>query len=219
MRELQPGLWHWQARHPDWQPGESWPPEVSSYAVDDGSRLILIDPLAVPDELLALAGQRDPVIMLTTPWHDRDAETLVRRLGPPVFTPRPDTQEDLMRKYGVTAEQAEGGSPDLAWLRAGGGESHFYAAGDEPLSGLVTQGGREHNDAMLWLESRRALFTGDTVSDFGQGLQIPRSLLRDRSAREATAAALRSVLALPIELVLPAHGEPTDRAALERALG
>jgi hypothetical protein len=30
---------------------------------------------------------------------------------------------------------------------------------------------------------------------------------------------LRPLLELPVELVLPAHGEPTDRAALERALG
>jgi hypothetical protein len=29
---------------------------------------------------------------------------------------------------------------------------------------------------------------------------------------------LRPLLDLPVELVLPAHGEPTDRAALERVL-
>jgi hypothetical protein len=29
---------------------------------------------------------------------------------------------------------------------------------------------------------------------------------------------LRSVLEHPVELVLPTHGPPTDRAALERAL-
>jgi hypothetical protein len=32
------------------------------------------------------------------------------------------------------------------------------------------------------------------------------------------ARGLRLLLDLPIELVLPAHGEPTDRAALERVL-
>ena len=54
MRELRPGLWHWQARHPGWEDGEPWGPDVSSYAIDDGTRLLLFDPLAVPDELLAL---------------------------------------------------------------------------------------------------------------------------------------------------------------------
>ena len=45
MRELRPGLWHWQTPHPDWTPGERWPREVSSYAIDDGERLLLFDPL------------------------------------------------------------------------------------------------------------------------------------------------------------------------------
>jgi hypothetical protein len=50
MRELQTGVWHWQARHPDWTPEESgpagWGPDVSSYAIDTGERLLLFDPLA-----------------------------------------------------------------------------------------------------------------------------------------------------------------------------
>jgi catechol 2,3-dioxygenase-like lactoylglutathione lyase family enzyme len=37
------------------------------------------------------------------------------------------------------------------------------------------------------------------------------------SCRDITEG-LRPLLALPVELVLPAHGAPTDRAALERAL-
>ena len=56
----------------------------------------------------------------------------MERLGATVYTPPADTQEDLMQKYGVTAEQAAGGSPDLGWLRADTSvESHFYLAGDE----------------------------------------------------------------------------------------
>ena len=51
MRELSPGLWHWQARHPDWKSSEPWDPNVSSYAIDDGERLLLFDPLGVPSEI------------------------------------------------------------------------------------------------------------------------------------------------------------------------
>ena len=40
MRELRPGLWHWQAPHPDWQAGEPWDPNVSSYAIDDGESFV-----------------------------------------------------------------------------------------------------------------------------------------------------------------------------------
>jgi hypothetical protein len=89
--ELQAGLWHWEARHPGWSVGEPWGPEVSSYAIDDGHQLLLFDPLAVPSELVALAADRETALVLTAPWHERDAERLVERLGVPVFT-RPPTE-------------------------------------------------------------------------------------------------------------------------------
>ena len=39
MRELETGLWHWEASHPEWTAAnsEGWGPGVSSYAIDDGS--------------------------------------------------------------------------------------------------------------------------------------------------------------------------------------
>ena len=218
MLELQAGLWHWQAPHPDWTPGEAWPREVSSYALDDGARLLLFDPLAVPSEMLELARAREPAIVLTAPWHERDAQSLVEQLGAPVFTPPPDTQDDLIRKYGVTPEEAAGGSPDIGWLLAeAGGEAHLYAAGDRLPIGIEAFPGREHNDLVLWLEGRRAVVCGDTLVDFGRGFEIA-EWLREEVTREQVADGLRPLLALPVELVLPAHGAPTDRAALERAL-
>ena len=53
MRELRPGLWHWQAPHPEWESTEPWGQNVSSYAIDDGERLLLFDPVGVPSELEA----------------------------------------------------------------------------------------------------------------------------------------------------------------------
>ena len=77
------------------------------------------------------AGEPETAIVLTAPWHERDAQSLVERLGVPVYTPLPDTAEDLMRKYGITAEQAGDGSPDLVWLlRESKGEARPYAPGD-----------------------------------------------------------------------------------------
>ena len=202
MRELQAGLWHWQAPHPDWTPEEPWPQEVSSYAIDDGARLLLFDPLAVPSEILELAADREPVVVLTAP----------------VFVPAPDTQEDLVRKFDVTPEQAAGGSPDVAWLLAGdSGEAHLYLAGDRLPIGIEAFPGREHNDLVLWIESRRAIVAGDTLADFGRGLGI-NEWLRGGVTREQVAEGLQPLLALPVEVVLPAHGTPTDRAALDRAL-
>ena len=96
VQELEPGLWHWQAPHPDWEASEPWDKEVSSYAIDDGERLLLFDPLGLPSELEQLAAERELAIVLTAPWHERDAENLVERFGAPVFTPSPDTREDLL---------------------------------------------------------------------------------------------------------------------------
>jgi glyoxylase-like metal-dependent hydrolase (beta-lactamase superfamily II) len=218
VRELLTGLWHWEARHPEWTPSEPWRPEVSSYAIDDGEHLLLFDPLAVPSEIVELAAGREPVVVLTAPWHERDTRSLVERLGAPVFAPPPDTQEDLMQKYGATAEQTAGGSPDLAWLLAqGGGEAHFYSAGDHLPLGIQAFPGREHNDLVLWIESVGAVISGDTLVDFGHGLEM-NEWLRGAVTREQVADGLRPLLALPVELVLPTHGAPTDRLALERAL-
>ena len=218
MRELQAGLWHWQALHPDWTSDERWPQEVSSYAIDDGVRLLLFDPLSVPDELLELAADREPVVVLTAPWHERDTQSLVERLGVPVYAPPPDTAEDLVHKFGITAEQAGDGSPDLVWLRDGhAAEWHPYAAGDRLSFGIEAFPGREHNDMVLWVDDRKAVICGDTLVDFGDGFAIS-SWLRADVTREEVVEGLRPLLALPVELVLPTHGAPTDRAALERAL-
>ena len=104
---------------------------VSSYAIDDGERLLLFDPLGVPSKLETLATERDTAIVLTAPWHERDAQHLVERLDVPVFTPLPDSAQYLMDTYGLTAEQAGDGSPDLVWLlREQKGEARPYAPGD-----------------------------------------------------------------------------------------
>ncbi len=216
MRELAPGLWHWHAPHPEWTSDEPWPQEVSSYAIDDGVRLLLFDPLAVPDDVLELATERKPVIVLTAPWHERDAQRLVERLGAPVFAPPPDTAADLIQKFGITSDQAAGGSPDLAWL-ASGERPPRVAAGDRLPLGIEAFLGREHNDLVLWVEGRRALVCGDTLVDFGGGFAM-NEWLRGGVTRDEVRERLRPLLDLPVEFVLPAHGTPTDRSALERAL-
>jgi hypothetical protein len=219
VRELGPGLWHWEAPHPDWKPSEPWHEFVSSYAIDDDDRLLLFDPIAPPSEIDELTAARETAIVLTAPWHERDTRRLVEQLGAPVFLPPPDTQEDLMQKYGVTAEQAAGGSPDVAWLLAGDTfESHLYSAGDRLPFGIEAFAGREHNDVVLWIENRRAVIAGDSLVDFGRGLEIPAEWLREGVTREQVADGLRPLLALPVEHMLATHGGPTDRAALENAL-
>ena len=119
-----------------------------------------------------------------------------------------------MDKYGVTAEQAGDGSPDLAWLRDGDYEWHRDAA-----PGIEAFAGREHNDLVLWVESAGAVICGDSLADFGEGLHIQPGWLREGVTRDQVVEGLRPLLDKPVEHVLPTHGAPTDRAALERALG
>lgn len=77
--------------------------------------------------------------------------------------------------------------------------------------------GREDNNLIFWLPSISAIVTGDSLSDFGEGLDIQLGG-RKHVTRDDVVRRLRPLLDLPVELVLPAHGEPTDRAALERVL-
>jgi glyoxylase-like metal-dependent hydrolase (beta-lactamase superfamily II) len=217
VRELRTGLWHWEAPHPDWSGPEnealrqrlagtaetpSQAGVVASYAILNGDHVLLFDPLAVPGEILELAAGRQAAIVLTCPWHERDARRLAEHLSAPVFVPPPDE-----------------GSPDVAWLLAGDTtEGHVFSAGDRLPVGVESFPGKEPNDAVLWVESHRALIAGDTLVDFGQGLEIPPEWLPDGVTAEQVAEGLRPLLERPVEHVLATHGGPHDRAALERAL-
>jgi glyoxylase-like metal-dependent hydrolase (beta-lactamase superfamily II) len=195
VREVQAGVWHWEAPHPEWSPPREWNHEkVSSYAIDDGERLLLFDPLAVPGEIEERAGGRETAIVLTSPWHVRDALGLSERLGVPVYVPPPDRDPDPI-----------------------GG--HVFRAGDRLPVGVEAFPGREDpHDVVLYVEGRRAVVAGDTLIDPGSGLEILVDWLPDGVTREQVAEGLRPLLERPVEVVLATHGGPTDRAALERAL-
>jgi hypothetical protein len=181
---LPAGVHHWTATHPEWEG------PVSAYAIDDGSQLLLIDPIAVPADVRALFDSREVATVLTCTWHERDAASL----GFPVWAPAPDRPEDQL----VPATR--------------------YASGDSPF-GMRAYPGREGQlDLVLWHERIRAVIAGDTLIDLGNGLEIAETWLPEGGTVEKVAAGLRPLLEMPVEVVLPTHGAPTDRAALERAL-
>jgi glyoxylase-like metal-dependent hydrolase (beta-lactamase superfamily II) len=195
VREVRTGVWHWQAPHPEWKPEDDWEhTDVSSYAVDDGEGLLLFDPLAVPNEIEALAADRDPAIVLTSPWHQRDALALAEQFDAPIYVPPPDRDPDPI-----------GGI--------------VFKAGDRLPIGVEAFPGREDPyDVVLYVEKGGVVVAGDTLVDRGQGLEILEAWLPEGMTREQVVEALRPLLDLPIELVLPTHGPPADRAAFERAL-
>ena len=218
MQEIRAGVWHWQAPHPQWERGEPWGPEVSSYAVDDGKRLLLFDPLRVPRELEELATDRDTAVVLTAPWHERDARGLVERLGVPVHTPPPDTAEDIERAFAITVPEAWV-SADVRWLiEEEPGFAHWYVAGDKLPVGVEAFPGQKHNDVVLWVAGHRTGVAGDTIADLGEGPQINPRWLSDDLTRTMVANRLRPRLDLPVEILLATHGGPFDRSALEQAL-
>jgi glyoxylase-like metal-dependent hydrolase (beta-lactamase superfamily II) len=78
--------------------------------------------------------------------------------------------------------------------------------------------GMEPNDLVLWIAGQGVLVAGDTLIDRGNGLEFPADWANKGVPPEQIMEALRPLLDLPVELVLPTHGAPADRAALERAL-
>ncbi len=73
------------------------------------------------------------------------------------------------------------------------------------------------DDLVLWKEGVGAAIAGDSLVDFGTGLAL-NDWLSGGVSRPHVVERLRPLLDLPVEVVYPAHGAPTDRAALERAL-
>jgi glyoxylase-like metal-dependent hydrolase (beta-lactamase superfamily II) len=199
MREVRDGVWHWETQHPEWNDKQWWGPLVSSYAIDDGERLVFFDPLAPPAEIDKLAKERETAIVLTCPWHRREADAIADRYDATLYVPPPDA-----------------GDPSPV-------DGTVYREGDRLPVGVEALPGMEPNDLLLWVESHGVLVAGDTLQDRGDGLQFLGDLANNvppefRVVAEQVRERLQSVLDLPVELVLPTHGAPVDRAALERAL-
>jgi glyoxylase-like metal-dependent hydrolase (beta-lactamase superfamily II) len=159
---------------------------VSSYAVDTSDGVVLFDPLDVPAEL----RDRASAVVLTCPWHRRDAP----RLGLPIYVPPPDP-------------------PDPDPVRG-----KVFRGGDTLPVGVRAFEGFEPNDLVLYVEAGRAVVAGDTLIDRGRGLEVHPEWPVEAVTREDVVHRLRPLLDLPIDVVLPTHADPADRAALERAL-
>jgi len=159
---------------------------VSSYAVDTGEGVLLFDPVAVPAGL----RERATAVVLTCPWHRRDAP----QLGLPIHVPPPDP-------------------PDPDPVRG-----EVFRGGDILPFGVRAFEAFEPNDLVLYVESRRAVVAGDTLIDRGGRLELHPDWPVEAVTREDVIQRLRPLLDLPVDVVLPTHAEPADRAALERAL-
>ncbi|HYM83999.1 MAG TPA: MBL fold metallo-hydrolase, partial [Candidatus Dormibacteraeota bacterium] len=196
-----PGLWLWRQRHWEWREGDDWEPEVSSFVVESGGEVILIDPLAPPpiagaEVYRRLEATPPTAIVILKPDHVRDVD-------------------QFAHWYGIPAR-----GPWLFW----GGEAPRTELQpifpDEVLpGGLVAQfDGRGGLERPLYLPEQRALVFADGMAAHEAGGGLLRvwwtPILEKR-----VMPALRAMLELPFELVLVSHGQPVHtRADFEAAL-
>jgi hypothetical protein len=83
---------------------------------------------------------------------------------------------------------------------------------DEPPAGIEARPGFFAEERAFWLPQHRALVLGDAYMD---GHEAP---FEWATGDPEAPARFRALLELPFELVLPTHGDVTDRAAFEASL-
>jgi hypothetical protein len=189
--EILPGLWRFEALHPEWTEEErdedGWEQSVAWWAVAVPGGLVLIDPLIDDWEALdsLVAGASGYVgVVRTCHWHQRSIAEVVSRYNVPVWaSPDPD----------------------------GHGPYAFdHAVGDREMlfDRLRIIDVERADEVALWLPHQRALVFGDAmIRSVGGELKVcPESWTQP----EGGPARLRSLLAdltdLPVEHVLVSHG-------------
>jgi hypothetical protein len=198
IRDVTAGLWLWRQPHWEWRDGDDWEPEVSSFAVESGGEVVLLDPLAPPPiagrEVYERLEQRRPTqIVIVKPDHVRDVDLFVQW-------------------YGATAR-----GPWLFWRgdmpRT---ELEPVRAGEELPGGLqALSDGRGAGETPLYLPEQRAIVFADGMTAPGGTLRVWWNPAHDTRVLPA----LRAMLELPFEHVLVSHGEPVHtRADFEAAL-
>ena len=206
--QLAPGLQRWVVYHPEWKQ------DVGCLAYADGSELVLIDPMLPPEPEAAerflaaldqgVHGRNAPLhVLVTVHWHERHAPEIVERY--------------------TAAPGAELWAPALAVPRLSRTPEHAFTPADRLPAGIVAFETLRSDEVVLWLPRAKAVVAGDVLlGGKRKPLRVcPQSWLPGDVARKELAASLRPLLELPVELVVPAHGEPirdNARTILEQAL-
>lgn len=199
-RRMVAGVWRWVAYHPEWEE------DVACVALDSDAGLVLVDPLlpAGTKGEAALDGLEargePPVIVLTVFYHERSAGDILRRI--------PGTTL-WVEESGVGRVEAEVSRP--------------FAPGDALPGGLVAYATARPDEVVLWEPASRSLIVGDVLLGRGpEGLELcPDSWLPDGVGRRDLALSLGPLLDLPVERVLPGHGDVLGdeaHAVLKRVL-
>lgn len=211
VSRIEEGLWRWTAPLPGPCDGRDGAPELVGCAfVDTGAEIVVVDPLVPRDpddrERFHRALDRDveragspPTVVLTVRRHAWSAAEIRDRYpGARVLAPDDARRETLAR------------TPVDGWV----------APGADLPAGIRAIAAADPGELVLWLAAHRALVAGDVVRGIGAG-RLALADAADPARRAHAVAALRPLLALGVERVLPSHGEPVPaggRAALAALL-
>ena len=207
VTRLAEGLWRWTALHPEWKPGadgpDGWEQEVSSVYLEAPDHVVLVDPLVPGDERERFfeALDRDvertgrPVaIVLTCESHGRSAAELRERYDAEVWAPAGAvglTRAPVTRPFGL---------------------------GDALPGGLEPQDTGFPAEVLLWIPAHATLVAGDAIRGTADGglRRGPDSWLPEELEPARFVEALAGVLRLPVERVVPAHGDTVEEEALAK---
>jgi glyoxylase-like metal-dependent hydrolase (beta-lactamase superfamily II) len=190
-RELAPGLHRWTAWHAEWRE------EVGCVAAETADGLVFFDPLQPPAELGVPAH-----VLVTVYWHARSAaDAGAARVWASTRSARP------LRSRGIAV-------------------SDVYRAGDDLPGGICALQTPRASEVAYWLPEHGALVVGDVLLGAGAKPRATGAALRlcperwlGAGTHDDLRAMLRPLLALPVERVLPSHGEPVLAGARDALAG
>ncbi len=189
--EVLPGLWRFEALHPDWTEDEGgdqgWEQSVAWWAIASPQGLILVDPLVFDwDELDRLVADQGSCagIVRTCHWHQRTIAEAATRYGADIWATPPLT-----------------GSPRYAFDHPAPGE-------EEMPGGLLAFDVQRNDELALWLPDQSALLFGDAMlrSAAGDLRTCPDSWLQPAGGPAQLRAVLGGLTRLPVKHVLVSHG-------------
>jgi hypothetical protein len=200
------GIWRWTARHPEWHPA-GFGDEVVSYALKADGVALVIDPLLPSDakpvhELVdGIADGGEIAVLITMPFHVRDAERMRRKHG---------------KRCTLWGHEA---CATRLTRRAG---FHPITPDSELPAGATAHaiGSPRRQEQPLWLPSHRALVFGDAVIETEGRLRVWEDPIdsesRTRWYRERFIPTLKPLLEHKPERVLVTHGEPVLKDATKK---
>ena len=198
--ELAPGLSRWTAYHPEWKQ------DVACVAYTNGTDLALIDPMLPAEEVDArrflraldreVRDRTRPLhVLVTIRWHKRHASEIAKR-----YATRPGSELWGPSGGAITLSLRENRAADRARRLPAG------------IVAFETCGGEE---VVLWLPRAKTVFAGDALlGGKRKPLRVcPPSWLPEGVAPSDVARSLQPLTSLPVQLVVPAHGNPVSEDA------